>query len=330
MSGTGARGRSRRLMSASCAVVATLAIAGCASGRPAGPSALHAEGSAAGPASASAGLPSSSSPSRSATSASPTAPSGSARPSGKGGPSASGHPSASAAPAATPSQAAGGTTAACVTSVAKANCGPFAYSGIQRVSQNPTVGNDVWAPITGWRQTLYANDPGNWHVTATMPAGNTAVVSYPSSGSNYGNQRLSSFHSMYSSFTENMNATSKTSAWAAYDIWLNNYANEVMIQHDFANNGACGAEATATFGGSGGVPVQRWYLCQFGSELIWKLYGDEKSGSVDVLSMLTWLVQHRYLPQTSTLTLIGYGWEICSTGGEPETFNVSRYTISAS
>jgi hypothetical protein len=232
----------------------------------------------------------------------------------------------------------GAGTAACVTSQAKANCGPFNYSEVQGTSSGPIVGNDVWNPISGWKQTLYADNPGHWHVTAVMPAGNTAVVSYPSSGSYYGG-KLSSFSSMTSSFTENMHATGSTTAWAAYDIWLNDYNNEVMIQHDFANNGLCPMKATATFGGSRGVPVQHWYLCQYGSELIWKLYNgsaqqpanvSEQSGSVDILAMLTWLEDHGYLPHNSTLVLIGYGWELCSTGGVPETFTVSRYSISAS
>ena len=109
-----------------------------------------------------------------------------------------------------------------------------------------------------------------------------------------------------------MNATAGTSAWAAYDIWLGPdncspaaskcTGYEVMIQHDFAGNGDCTTLASASFGGSGGVPAQDWHLCKYGSELIWKLGAgeqnkvSERSGSVDILSMLTWLVNHRYLP----------------------------------
>jgi hypothetical protein len=238
--------------------------------------------------------------------------------------------SASASPTSsgTPSPTTGGTGAACVTTAQKGECGPYSYPQIEGTSGNPSVGNNVWAPISGWQSTLYADNPGNWWVMANMPSGNTAVVSYPSSGSNYG-RALSSFSSLYSSFSENMNATGATSAWAAYDIWLNGGSNEVMIQHDFADNGACSGPS-ATFGGSGGVPVQHWYLCQFGSELVWKLTGDEQSGSVDILSMLTWLENHGYLSKNSTLESIGYGWEIASTGGVNEKFQVNSYSISAS
>jgi hypothetical protein len=107
-----------------------------------------------------------------------------------------------------------------------------------------------------------------------------------------------------------------------------------MIQHDFANNGDCDTVATASFGGAGGVPVRQWHLCQYGSELIWKL-GDternktsERSGSVDILSMLTWLVDHGYLHTATGLWSIGYGWEICSTGGADERFVVKDFSIT--
>lgn len=246
--------------------------------------------------------------------------------------------SSSPAPAPTPTQTSPSpvptstsTSYSCTTSAAKGSCGPYTYPQMQGTTSAPTVNNDVWAPISGWQQTLHANNPGDWSVTANMPAGNTAVVSYPSNEANYNERSLSSFSKLVSSFSENMHATSSTSAWAAYDIWTNNWANEIMIQHDFANNGPCSFVATADFGGSNGVPVQKWGLCTYGSELIWKLTsGSEQTGSVDVLAMLTWLENHGYLPSNSNLTAIGYGFELCSTGGANENFQVNGYSISES
>lgn len=279
----------RRWLLISSAVFAVVALAGCGPSRPAGRSAAPAASTAAGPA--------------------PTT-----------GPS--------------PSPAGTGATAVCVTSATKGGCGPYLYPAITgSTGQNTSVGQDVWNPIPGWSQTLYVTSPGNWYVTANMPAGNTAVVSFPNIGQEYYyTNTLAGFSSIYSSFTENMSPTSGTSAWAAYDIWLNNWGNEVMIQHDFANNSPCSLSppVTAVFGGSAGVPVQTWNLCQFGSELIWKLTGgNEQSSSVDILAMLRWLENHGYLPHGSGLTDISYGFEICSTDGRPETFRLSRYSISA-
>ena len=227
----------------------------------------------------------------------------------------------------------------CVTSAAKGSCGPYDYGAITGSDgSNTTVGQDVWNPISGWSQTLYATSPGNWYVTANMPAGNTAVVSFPNTGESSDSNLLMSISSLYSSFSETMNPTAGTSAEAAYDIWLNNWKNEVMIQHDMVNRGGpCGPVlATTTFGGHGGVPMKTWILCQYGSELIWQVPGNgstygEQSGSVDILAMLTWLVSHGgYLPQGSSLTAIGYGFEICSTGGADETFQVKAFSITSS
>lgn len=235
----------------------------------------------------------------------------------------------------------------CVTSAQQGECGPYSDSQIEGLGSGNQdklqIGNNMYSAIAGASSTLYASGPGDWHVIANMPAGNTGVVSYPSvgvdfhlensSGSWY-EQPLSNFSSMVSSFSENMNTNSGTSAWAAYDIWLNGGNNEVMIQHDFANNGACSAVATVTFGGSNGVPAQPWHLCQFGSEQVWKLGTNdnskinEQSGNVDILSMLTWMEDHGDLPKNSTIGLLGYGWEICSTGGANENFQVNSFSIT--
>jgi hypothetical protein len=247
-------------------------------------------------------------------------------------------------PSPSPSQSPASLYAACTTSAAEGGCGPYDnYQRITGITSSTYVGNNVWNPIPGWRQTLYANSPGNWQVTANMPNGNTDVVSYPSVAVNYGQVTdvptpLTDYSSIPSSFSENMNAMARTSAWAAYDVWLGPDScspahssctdDEVMIQHDFANNGACPTLATAAFGGSGGVPVQNWRLCKDGSELIWKLTGNEQSGRVNILSMLTWLVNQGYLPTGTGLWSIGYGWEICSTGGVNENFQVNHFSIT--
>jgi hypothetical protein len=51
-------------------------------------------------------------------------------------------------------------------------------------------------------------------------------------------------------------------------------------------------------------------------------------GSVDVLAMLTWLTNNGYLPTDSTLTQLEYGFEIASTGGVNEKFQVTRWSVT--
>jgi hypothetical protein len=224
------------------------------------------------------------------------------------------------------------TAGGCVTSDAKGSCGPYKDPSIDIADGSVTVGQDVWNPILGWSQTLHATSPGNWYVTANMPAGNISVISFPNVGYTYATDiPVSRFSAIYSSFAEEMDATPYTKAWAAYDIWLNGWKDEVLIQNDYVDHGGCNFLASATFGGSGGVPVQTWELCKWGKEIIWSLAsGKEQSGAVDILAILNWLVKKGDLPERSDLTAISYGWEICSTGGEPETFTISRFTVTAS
>lgn len=128
---------------------------------------------------------------------------------------------------------------------------------------------------------------------------------------------------------------------AAYDIWLNDWNDEVMIQTDFVGDSLrprCDVTgdviATVPFGGSNGVPVRSWKLCQFGSELIWQLPTgtNDETGSVDIMAMLRWLETNgngKYLPANSSLTALSFGFEICSTGGQDVTFQLNNFTLTA-
>ena len=116
-----------------------------------------------------------------------------------------------------------------------------------------------------------------------------------------------------------------------------------------------------SFGGSNGVPKHLWNLRKCGgSEIIWELnqpalrlsgtssgrkkrsryfqqenvevgtptvYGITR-GSVDIHAMLTWLLTNGYLPSDSTLTQLEYGFEIASTGGVNEQFQVTEWSLT--
>ena len=224
----------------------------------------------------------------------------------------------------------------CVTSEAQGLCKFGRYAPIKGASSGPQVGQDVWSPVPGWQQRLYATDPGNWYVVANMPAGNTAVVSFPDVAADYSGL-VSSYSVLTSSFTETMNATTGTNADASYDIWFSNSGavNEVMIQNDFSPGRVPSCPTWAArnvrFGGSNGVPVHTWDLCQGTSTSWWVIAdGNIHSGSVDILAMVNWLIRHGYMASGSHFGPIGYGWEISSTGGASERFQVSRFSIAAS
>src|SRR5579872_538925 len=243
-------------------------------------------------------------------------------------------PTGSATQTATPTASATQTGTVCVTSAQSGRCQFGAYASITGASSDPYVDQNVWSPISGWRQTLHATDPGHWYVTANMAAGNTAVVSYPNTGVDL-NKALSGFSSITSSFTDSIPQAAGANAEASYDIWLNNWTYEVMIQNDYTPSRGPSCDnwvaKNVEFGGSNGVPAHPWDLCASGKTMWWETAnGNLPSGSIDMLAMLNWLVSHGQLPTGAQLGAVGYGFEISSTGGADENFQVSSYSLTAS
>ncbi len=224
----------------------------------------------------------------------------------------------------------------CVTSDAQGICNFGPDSQITGASSDPWVGQDVWNPISGWQQTLYATSPGDWYAVANIPAGNTEVVSFPNVAAYYSNAP-SQYSVLTSSFDENMNATSGTNAEASYDMWFNDSGtvNEVMIQNDYSPGRAPSCDnwyaTNVSFGGSNGVAARPWDLCVSGSTAYWETAdGNFSSGSVDILAMVNWLISKGVLASGTTFSSISYGWEVSSTGGKDETFNMSSFSMTAS
>jgi hypothetical protein len=259
------------------------------------------------------------------------------RTSGPGAPVASTDSSASTLVRATPAQAANSSAAAavCVTSAKMGHCQFGRYRDITGASTDPYVDQNVWSPIQRWHQKLHAYSPGRWRVAASMPAGNTAVVSFPNTGFFY-NKALSRFSSIVSSFNVSIPGRAGTDAEASYDIWFNKTGaiNEVMIQNDYSpgRSPSCGTWTAkeVRFGGSNGVRAHRWDLCVSGSTAYWETAsGNMPSGKVNVLAMLKWLVSHGQLPGGVQLAGFSYGFEISSTGGARELFRVHSFSAAA-
>jgi hypothetical protein len=230
--------------------------------------------------------------------------------------------------------------AACVTSAHSGNCGPYAYPPISNSDGYTTyVGNNMWGcgpdsdTSSCGPQTVAANDPGNWSATSTQASGNTAVLTYPNvqqvfTKTTDEDPAISAFTSITSDFTETMNPQAGTDAEAAYDIWLSNTSgpNEVMIWVDNMGRGNGGARqiGTATIAG------QAFTVYQYGGgEIIFSLNHNEQSGAADILATLQWLQGDGLVSAKAQLGQVDFGFEICSTGGKPETFAVSRYTLTS-
>ena len=229
----------------------------------------------------------------------------------------------------------------CVTTSAAGGLRPLHLPAEHRPTGTSTDVGNIRGPNSRLAADALRDRPGNWNVIANLPAGNTAVVTYPSSQQNPGTvpTRRRSPNSFHLLIVQRENACDeRDQRQAGYDIRFDN-PGAIERADDPARHvshrGSCtdiGVIATVSFGGSGGVPVQSWKLCKYGSELIWRLstggnaitvWGDQ-SGSIDLLPMLNWVIDQGYIAADSGLGSVGYGWEICSTGGKNEN---SRYPV---
>ena len=231
-------------------------------------------------------------------------------------------PASSSAPA----QSGSGSGAACVQTT-NSKCNFAADSSITGVSSVPYVNQNEWAATSGYKQTLYATNSSNWYVVANANTHFGGVLTFPNTGWDMSGA-VDSHSAINTSFSTTIPVNAQTAGWAAYDLWFNNWADEVMIQTDITANSYynCDNKASATFSG------QPWHLCVFGSERVWKPGADdnhmrnEPSGSLNVQPFLTWMEANGYLPAKSTWTAGSYGFEICDTGGASETFQLNSFS----
>jgi hypothetical protein len=251
-------------------------------------------------------------------------------------------------------------THSCTTSAPDGNCGPYTYAGITNSNgYNTYVSNNCWADPS-CKQTVTAVDPGNWSVSANEPAGNGAVMTAPEVQQQFNNwcasartwsnrvstgcnsladTPISAMSQLASSYAESTPHNSQTIAQWSWDLWLSNdsgYADEVMVWVD--TNGRCNS---GSFGTQLHAPVtiagQEWTPHRYpnSSEFIWTLDGSgtcaqQASGTVDLLALLKWMQANGYAAPGATVSIVDGLWEICSTGGQPETFTVSKYSLTAS
>jgi Glycosyl hydrolase family 12 len=210
------------------------------------------------------------------------------------------------------------------------------------------VNQDPWSGGHG-PQVLAAASFDHWSVTATDtdPANAPGqVLTYPDASFNYyqlntaasgytmppARYQLNNITSLTSDFTEFMPRIKTLNAEAAYDLWLNNWKTEIMIWVDtspakdrnLANNNMTKV-GTYTYAG------QNFTLWRQGTGItgfyIFLLDHNETSGTVDLKAMLQTMVSLGYIPATSPLTQIPFGWEVSDTRGKPVTFTLSRFHV---
>ena len=195
--------------------------------------------------------------------------------------------------------------------------------------------NDTWS-VDGYNvaQTMYICDYNNWYVTATMDNnnGDGAVKTYPNVHQDFNEPAISSFHTVSSSFAETGPHVGIYEY--AYDIWLNGVASssatELMIWNDNFGQTPAGTKQTSAFT-SGGRTYDVYRNGSGGGQYV--AFVDRQnttSGTVNLLDFFNYLMSTKgWLSTTSTIGQIDYGAELVSTNGQPATFQVNNFSLTA-
>jgi Glycosyl hydrolase family 12 len=190
--------------------------------------------------------------------------------------------------------------------------------------------NNMWnASGYSVTQTLYACSYHDWYVVANMnnDSGDGAVKTYPNVQANFSEPKISSFHSITSTFAESSPHVGIYED--AYDIWVNGVASsgstEVMVwTENFHQVPSGSVVATASFGGRG------YKVWKSGSYIAFVADANFTSGSVDLLEIFDWIIAKGWIPASSTLGQICYGVELVSTNSAPATFNFTDFSVATS
>lgn len=217
----------------------------------------------------------------------------------------------------------------CVRTDAQGKCFYPAVSYITGTAGDPYLNQNIWAAADDptYKQSLHARSPRDWYVDVNANTRFGGVQAYPNLGWDMDGP-VDTMPQTVTSWSVNFPHDAKTVAWAAYDLWLNDWADEVMIQVDISanDNYACETVASATFGG------KPWHMCRFGTERVWKPGVDDNSirnepvGSVEIKQFLVWMEDHGQLPRKSTWTAGSFGFEPCDTGGVDAKMQVKGFS----
>jgi hypothetical protein len=185
------------------------------------------------------------------------------------------------------------------------------------------VNNNMWNSEAG-PQTIYVCSANNFYAVSNQPnlaSDPGSVKTYPSVARNFDDPTISSFHTITSTFGESIPAEGN---WdAAYDIWTDDWNNEIMIWNQERNQGQVppSGSVSATIDGQG------FHAWRDGTYVGIYMNTFESSGSVNILDVFKWLESEGWMKASDTLTAVGYGVEISVTPG-PETFQITNFSLT--
>jgi hypothetical protein len=190
------------------------------------------------------------------------------------------------------------------------------------------VDNDAWNGSHG-PQSIYVCSQSSWYAVSNQTDNQGQVETYPNTEYDIGGRdnglptkTIAQYNSITSTFSE---AFPSAGSWdAAYDLWLNNWSIEIMIWNEWTGTQLYWPPSGAQALTLDGVP---YHFYNNGGELMFFRDTMVKSGSVDILAAMKWLVSQGLVKSTDVPTQLEYGVEICSTNGS-ETFPLTGVTFN--
>jgi hypothetical protein len=198
--------------------------------------------------------------------------------------------------------------------------------GADQINSTWVVNNDAWSGSHG-PQTINVCSQSSWSAVSNQPDIGGQVETYPDTEYfTNSTKTISAYNSITSTFAENFPMTGD-SVDAGYDLWMNNWSQEIMIWNEDAGD--------PTFYNTQGTPITiggvnyEFIQRPAGDEQVFIRQNQEKSGSVDILAVLNYLVSKGLLSPSDVPTQLEYGVEICGTTGT-QTFPMTGLTFNLS
>jgi Flp pilus assembly protein TadB len=200
------------------------------------------------------------------------------------------------------------------------------------------LNNNMTAAATPGSQTIWAFSYRNWGVESnqSVTPGVTPipVKAFPYVGRRYPKHlTYAKLRFLRSGFRTLVVPAPGLHVAAAYKIWLDGHSTEVTVQvnnHGLASVGRNIGQITFYFS-----KFDVWQISK--NHYAFTLKGPQLiNGNVHLLSALRWLVHHHppgshssYLSRHANLSEVDFGWEIASTGGTSQDFDVTGYSLSS-
>jgi hypothetical protein len=190
------------------------------------------------------------------------------------------------------------------------------------------VTNDTWnySKYPQSLQTMYICNYNNWYVNMTLTdsANNGEIKTYPNVHKDFNNPAVSTFHTISSTFAH---TAPPVGAWdVAYDVWFNGLSTELMIWTQSSGRQAHvpGIPTVGTVTLSGNT----YTIHRSGSYIAYDMPSTKTSGTVNILEIMQDMVSRGFITNSTPVTQIDYGIELCDTAGTPVKFELNNFSLT--